>query len=167
MGASGTSPAIVRSAGIRWHIAPAAIDLLSSDSLDLKAHLQSGKAQIVKTGPHRTVYRVALPEGVVFWKHCRIAGWRSWLRQCLRPAKARMEYDRAVALAARGIPTIEPLAWGVDDRSFAGESYLITRELVGAISLTPFLEQIECNRDQSIKRRETAIALGRFFAKFH
>jgi tRNA A-37 threonylcarbamoyl transferase component Bud32 len=153
----------VRSAGIRWHLAPGAGPLLNAKSLELAAHLESGNAQIVKSGPHRTVYRVNLPQGVVFWKHCRIAGLRSWLRQCLRPSKARMEYDRAIALAARGIHTIEPLAWGVAERTFAGESYLITREIAGATSLLQYLEQ----RSRPSERRAAAVALGRFLAQLH
>ena len=163
MGVSGNSQEIVCSAGIRWHLAPGAAGLLNSDSLELAAHQRAGNVQVIKSGPHRSVYRVELSNQHIFWKHCRIAGWRSWMRQCVRPPKARMEFDRAVALAARGISTIEPLAWGVDDRTFAGESYLITRELVGAISLTHYLEQIASPRE----RRDTAIALGRFFAQLH
>jgi tRNA A-37 threonylcarbamoyl transferase component Bud32 len=162
MGVTEHDSEIIRCAGIRWHLAPGA-NGLTRELLDLAAHQKSGSAQIIKNGPHRTVYRVSLATGFVYWKHCRIAGLRAWLRQCIRPSKARMEYDRAMALAERGIDTIEPLAWGVEERTFAGESYLITREIVGAISLSHYLEQIDRPRE----RRAAAIALGRFLAQLH
>jgi tRNA A-37 threonylcarbamoyl transferase component Bud32 len=158
---------IIRCAGIRWHLARGASDVLSRDVLDLAAHEESGNAQLVKNGPHRTVYRVSLPHGVVFWKRCRIAGLRSWLRQCIRPPKARMEYDRAVSLAARGIATFEPLAWGIQERAFAGESFLITREIAGAASLSAYLERIDAQRYEPRLRRAAAEALGRFLAQLH
>lgn len=167
MGARGTSQETIDTAGIRWHLAPGAAEILNASTLDLAIHQRSGAAQVVKSGPHRTVYRIALPAGVVFWKHCRIAGIRSWLRQCLRPPKAKMEFDRAIALAARGIATIEPLAWGIDHHKVIGESYLITRELVGAESLSHYLEQIAANHNQPRKRRAAAVALGQFFAQLH
>ncbi len=167
MGDKETDREVIRAAGIRWHLAPGASGLLTSASLNLATHLRAGNAKVIKNGPHRTVHRVALPDGTVFWKHCRIAGLRSWLRQCLRPPKARMEFDRAIALAARGIPTIEPLAWGVDEQSFAGESYLLTRELVGAMPLSQYLNQIAKDVDRPSARRETAVALGRFIAQLH
>ena len=114
-------------AGIRWHIAPVEGNPLTAECLDLERHIGGFTARVVKTGPHRTVYQVQANGASVFWKHCRISGLRGWLRQCLRPPKARMEFDRALSLAKRGILTVEPLAWGVRDGEFAGESFLITR----------------------------------------
>lgn len=155
-------------AGIRWHIVPAALNLLTPEFLHLESHLRTGAARQVKNGPHRTVYRVEANGLKIFWKHCRINGLRSWLRQCLRPPKAKMEFDRALALAACGIPTVEPLAWGVRDGTYAGESFLITRELSGAVPLQSLLA---ANRYQFTHtlgpRLVMASRLGQFLAKLH
>lgn len=167
MGQAETTSSVVRCAGIRWHLAPGASEILTTESLDLNAHVQSDAARIVKNGPHRTVYRVALPQGNVFWKHCRIAGLRSWARQCLRPFKAKMEFDRALALSLRGILTVEPLAWGVQENAFAGESFLITRELVDAVPLQEYLRSFERGERSPSQRRDITEALGIFFARLH
>ena len=150
-------------AGIRWHVVPGVRPALTPLSLDIDSHIQNGNAHVVKHGQHRTVYRVTLNGLVLFWKHCRISGLRSRLRQCLRPPKARMEFDRALALAARGIPTVEPLAWGERVGTYAGESFLITRELSGAMPLQSLLQPpIEPE-----SRRQLAIDLGRYKAQLH
>ena len=120
----------VEAGGYRWSVAPDLRDpLLGAEGLRLEEWLHSGQAQIVKQGPHRIVYRVALAGGeVVYVKHNLLPDARSWLRQLVRPSKARMEFDRALAVAARGVPTVTPLALG-ERRAFLGacDSYLVTR----------------------------------------
>jgi len=156
-------------AGIRWQIAPGARALLTPDSLDLDKHIGAGASCLIKTGPHRTVYQIRANGLKIFWKHCRISGLRSWLRQCLRPPKAKMEFDRALALSARGIATVEPLAWGVRDGTFAGESFLITRELEGAVQLHTIVCDAELSpgRISTAYRWQLAGRLGRFLAQLH
>jgi tRNA A-37 threonylcarbamoyl transferase component Bud32 len=149
--------------GIRWHVRSSVRAQLTADALHLEEHIRAGTASVVKHGPHRTVYRVLLGGMNIYWKRCRITGLRGWLRQCLRPPKARMEFDRALALAARGIHTVEPLAWGVRAGEFAGESYLITREIAGAVTLYEYL----LGRFATEQRRTLAAALGEFVARIH
>ena len=84
-------------------------------------------AEVVKNGPHRTVYRVPLASGTVYVKHCRLNGPRAWAREVMRPPKARLEFENAMRLRSLGIGAAIPLAWGTPDSLWPGESYLITQ----------------------------------------
>src|SRR5260221_13751068 len=115
---------------ILWHIRPEYRDLLlGPQGLRLYDWLECGQAQIVKHGPHRTVYRVDLPDLCFYLKHNRLPNRRAWLRGLVRPSKARMEYDCALAIASRGIPTITPLGLGETPGWKPGESWLLTEAL--------------------------------------
>lgn len=157
---------------LRWQIAPGYQDcLLGPDGLRLNEWLAGGMAHIVKHGPHRTVYRVRL-DGLDFHlKHFRITDARTWLRELVRPAKARMEHERALAVAARGVPTVVPLALGERLASVGpGDSYLITRSLVGAVPINAFIEQtlptFAPGRQVRVRQR-LATELGVFVARMH
>lgn len=149
--------------GRKWHLAPNAMALFGPGGPDLDRWIASGAAQIVKTGPHRTVYCVALPSGTVYVKHCRINGARAWAREVLRPAKARLEFENLLALQTRGISAATPLAWGANDSLLPGESFLITRSLEGS---TPFLTSVERSLSNE-QRCHLAQSLGQFLAKLH
>jgi tRNA A-37 threonylcarbamoyl transferase component Bud32 len=159
-------------AGVRWVVVSSFKDLfLDAGGLKLAEWLRDGHATVVKRGPHRMVYRVELPEVSFFVKQNRIPDARSWLRQLIRPAKACMEYRRVLAVAARGVPTVEPLAVGETDKWVgAGESVLITRSLPDTMQLNVFLETVlpgmALQRRQCIRKR-LAVALGRFIAHLH
>jgi hypothetical protein len=108
----------ITAGGMRWHVAPAYRHLLLDDAgLRLADWLAAGQARVVKHGPHRTVYHVIAPGLDCYLKHNRLPDTRAWLRQLVRPSKARMECDRALAIAARGIPTVTPLAVGARSRA--------------------------------------------------
>src|SRR5262245_5251775 len=122
---------------------PAALqdELLSQQGLRLSYWLREGQAQIIKHGPHRTVYRANIPGLDFYLTHYRLFGARSWLRQCFRPPKARMEYERALAVQSCGVPTAVPL--GIGECSFLagpGESYLLTHTLLDTEPMSRFLE---------------------------
>ena len=153
----------LRHTGRKWHLAPNAMAAFGPNGPDLDHWLADGFAEIVKTGPHRTVYRVALLGGTVYLKHCRISGSRAWAREAIRPPKARLEFENLIALQQRDIAAVVPLAWGSNDSLWPSESYLITRSLDDAV---PFLEL--AGRVASGGRRGlVAQSLGRFFAKLH
>jgi hypothetical protein len=158
-------------AAVRWHVAPEYRRLqFGSGGLQLTDWLRTGEAQIVKHGPHRTVYRVEMPGLRFFLKHYRLPTMRAWLRECFRPSKARVEYDRAVAVAARGVPTAMPLAFGVEARFGPGESYLITLALDDTQPLSTFLETTLLTfapLRQTRVRQSLAQALGELLAKMH
>src|SRR5205085_3864686 len=90
-------------------------------------------------GPHRVVYRVELAGLCFYLKHNRVTDTRTWMRQFVRASKARQEFDSALAVAARGVPTAAPLALGEQPARHGGESYLITRGLEGCEPLNAFL----------------------------
>jgi tRNA A-37 threonylcarbamoyl transferase component Bud32 len=147
----------------KWRLAPNAVTVFGPAGPDLDRWIASGAAEIVKSGPHRTVYRMALPAGTVYVKHCRVSGVRSWCRELLRPAKARLEFENLLALHDRGIDAVVPLAWGAADSGRPGESFLITESREGAI---PFLAYADSPPSPQA-RIHLARALGQFFAKLH
>jgi tRNA A-37 threonylcarbamoyl transferase component Bud32 len=156
--------------GLYWHVLPAGENLFGPEGPDLAAWIENGKAELVKQGTQRTVYRIRLPGGNVFVKRCRINTPRAWLREILRPAKARLEFENALALRSRGIPAVEPLAWGARHPILPGESLFITRCQNGAEPFERFLTTIDpslppCDR-QAIRRRLTD-ELGAVIARMH
>jgi tRNA A-37 threonylcarbamoyl transferase component Bud32 len=164
--------AVVTAGGIRWRVVPECRDLLfGPEGLRLNEWLRTGRAEIVKHGPNRTVYRVHLPGLSFHLKHYRLPDVRTWLRELIRPVKARREFAQALAVAARQVPTIAPVGHG---RRRAGpgpsESFLITRSLEGAEPLGPFLEEtlpgLPPERRDRLRRR-LAVALGEFVARLH
>jgi tRNA A-37 threonylcarbamoyl transferase component Bud32 len=124
---------------VRWLVHPAWRNVLfDSRGLRLAEWQAQGAVETVKAAPHRTICRVALGAGSVYLKHYPLPDLRAVVRQMLRPAKARGEFDRALAVAARAVPTVEPLAVGETTR---GESFLVTRGLDDTQPLNEFLEQ--------------------------
>src|SRR5437667_3741520 len=99
--------------GSRWRVRPEYRDLLLGPTgLRLHEWLRRGEAAVIKQAPHRTVYEVHLPGLHFYVKHNRLLDARGWLRAWVRPGKALAEYDRTLAIAARGVPTFVPLAAG-------------------------------------------------------
>src|SRR5947199_4452590 len=131
------------SGDVRWQVLPEwRHALFGPNGLRLDEWLRSGLAHVVKNGPHRTVYRIALPGECIYLKHHRLPDVRAWLRQLVRPAKARMEFERALAVAARQVPTVFPIALG-ERRNGSGpsESFLITQGVDDTESLSDFIEK--------------------------
>lgn len=158
--------------GFRWTMLPDLHQqLLNENGLRIQEWLASGQARIVKNGPTRTVYRVELPGLSFFVKHNYVHNSRAWFRQLVRPSKARMEFDRVRAAAARGIPTIAPLALAeAETRIGSGESILITQSLEGAIPLHVFLASMLPTYPDSQAtrlRQNLAVELGRLVARIH
>src|SRR5262249_8167394 len=114
-------------------------------------------------------YRVALPGLCVYVKHFRLADTRAWLRELVRPSKARMEYERARAVAARGVPTITPLALGERSRG-PGDSFLITLGWEGTEPLSAFVEKPLVRLGPARRarvRQRLALELARLVARMH
>jgi tRNA A-37 threonylcarbamoyl transferase component Bud32 len=158
--------------GVRWHVADAYRDvLLGPGGLRLDEWLRAGRARVVKQGPLRTVYRVELPGLSLHVKHYRLVDRRGWLRELVRPAKARAEYARTLAVAARGVPTFVPLGFGERPRRLGpGDSYLLTLSLEDTVPLTEFVETtlplLPAKRHARVRQR-LAVELGRLMARLH
>lgn len=157
---------------IRWSLAPG-LDrvLLGPAGLRLDEWVRNGQAQVVKHGPHRVVYRVDLPGFSFYLKHNLIADRLAWLRQTIRRSKARKEYESALAVGARGVPTISPLALGEQMRRWGvGESYLVTRSLEDTQPLNLFLAMTLPGLPDARRtrvRQRLATALGQLVARIH
>jgi tRNA A-37 threonylcarbamoyl transferase component Bud32 len=155
--------------GLRWQVPSEYRDLLlGSNGLRLEEWLQAGLARAVKHGPHCTVYRVVLPGLDFHLKHYRLFNTQAWLRQMIRPAKARTEFERGLAVAGRNVPTITPLGVG-DHGGRPGDSFLLTHT-VDAQPLGAFLEnelpRLEPPRQAKLRKR-LAHELGRLLAHMH
>jgi tRNA A-37 threonylcarbamoyl transferase component Bud32 len=151
---------------LEWTLTAAGERLLSIVDRDLNSHITSGRASVVKTGQHRTVYRVVLTSGVaLYWKHCRLNGSRAWWRDFFRGPKAKMEFDRAIALAERGIETVEPLAWARFRGRRPRGSFLVTRDLEDTVPLDHYL--IHNPPATAALRRSFTKGLAEYVAKLH
>jgi len=163
----------VPAAGVRWWVTPELREtLIGPAGLRMDDWLREGRATVVKQGPHRVVWRVQLADGqIIYVKHNLLPDVRAWLRQLVRPSKSRMEFDRAVAVASRGVPTVEPLALG-ERRTILGacDSYLVTRALENTETLNSFLAStlapMPAPRHSRIRKR-LATAIGEFVARLH
>ena len=161
----------VLAGGIHWWLPSEQTPrLLGPGGLRLEEWLKTGQARIIKQGHHRIVYRVELPGLIFYLKHNLLPDTRSWVRQLVRPSKARMEYNRAVAVAERGLPTVSPLALGEKQALFgAGESYLITHSIENSQSLHSFLLSIQNYPPRQVTRIRQRLAreLGTLLAQIH
>ncbi|MDW8267152.1 MAG: lipopolysaccharide kinase InaA family protein [Gemmataceae bacterium] len=158
--------------GLTWELpAPLCDTLLGPTGLRLGEWLDAGLATVVKHGPHRTVYRVALPGLSFYVKHCRLHDTRAWLRELVRPPKARIELQRAWAVAQHGVPTIVPLGVGVSASPLRPrESFFLSYALEGTETVRAFLESTWVNIPEprrSWLRQRLAVALGQFLARMH
>jgi tRNA A-37 threonylcarbamoyl transferase component Bud32 len=167
-----TSPIAVLAGDVRWQVATEHRDLLLGPrGLRLEEWRRAGQVRIIKQGPHRTVYRVVLGGLSFFVKHNRLYDVRAWLRELVRPSKARMEYEHALAVAARGVPTFVPLAIG-ENRSVLGpgDSFLITLSLDHTEPVGSFIEttipQFSPARRARVRQR-LAQELGKLVARMH
>lgn len=159
----------VRTPGRVWYLTPAGAELFGPAGPRLDRWLADGSAVAVKANATRTLYRVEVPAGTVYVKHCRVTSPRGWLREAIRPPKARLEFENALALRAGGIPAVEPLAWGGSDSHWPGDNFLITRAVPG-VPFTHYLEHhLPALRpgERPAARRQAARALARLFALLH
>jgi tRNA A-37 threonylcarbamoyl transferase component Bud32 len=135
----------------------------------------AGWATIVKSGPHRAVYRVKLPAATLFLKHFKIADWRAWARNLLLGSPARREAAAAERIAEAGIQTTVSAAVGTRRRGLVvRESFLITREIADSTPLDQIVrerlasaEQGNVPPDEPRFRRDLARALGRLTGRLH
>jgi serine/threonine protein kinase len=145
--------------------------LLGPAGLRLDEWRAAGCLDTVKSGPHRIVYRVALPEGSLYIKHYLVPNRRAKYRQWFRRGKGRNEGKRSRQLADVGVPTIWPIALGEQrKRKFLFENYLVTPEIADTIPLDEFaMHELPGWPEprRSRVRRKLAIALGVITARLH
>jgi tRNA A-37 threonylcarbamoyl transferase component Bud32 len=157
---------------VHWHLTPEMRGrLLRSGGLPLAEWLRAGIATVIKDAPHRAIYHVRLGDLDCHVKHYRLLGLRSHLREILRPLKARREFSIAAQLKARGIPTPEPIAWGVEAGGVGpAPGWLITTTIPDAVTLQAFMEMslpAVASADQVRIRQRLANVVGVFIARLH
>lgn len=125
-----------------WNLEPSLVDHLDGyGRLQFQTGASEGKTRVIKSGKHRTVYRVELPGGTYFYKHYRSVKWHDTLQNLLRPTKAEREWDGIQTIRRFGVKTVEPVGVGVVDHTgFRGDSFLITREIENTVQLDDLLE---------------------------
>jgi tRNA A-37 threonylcarbamoyl transferase component Bud32 len=154
-----------------WTYGPWRDLLLDANGLRLDQWRAEGRVTTVKSGPHRVVYRVQLPDFAIYIKHYLVPDRRAKYRQWFRRGKGRNEGKRSERLASIGVPTITPIALGERrKRFFLFDNYLVTREIPDSTALDAFLEteleRIPEPRRSRIRRR-LATAVGVLTARLH
>ena len=135
--------------GYHWHATAAGAAFVG--------HLGRPGGVVVKENLQRTITRQETPAGAVYVKVCRVNTPRAFVRELLRPAKARLEFENAVELRRRGVLTVEPLAWGSRRRWWPSESVVVTREAAGA---RDFLDVPEASPSPAERARLTRAFAG-------
>ena len=140
------------------------------------------RVSVVKSGPHRTVYRLTLPSGTVFLKHFKIADWRGLARNVLRKSPAEREAAAAAHISAAGIDTTVSAAVGVvRPRLVVRDCFLVTHEIAEARPLDQVLREsrsaAHCPQSPGAAgtptpatrsfRRDLACALGHLAGRLH
>ena len=156
----------------RWMVESHLVDsLFDAHGVRLEEWLQAGQAEIIKTGPHRTVYRLNLPSGRFYLKHYRISDWQAQFQNLFRPCKAELEFDAAHRLRKLEIKTFEPIALGKTyEFGLVKDSFLISREIENVESVQKFvqqtLNQLPIQRQTDL-RQQLALKLGQLTARLH
>jgi tRNA A-37 threonylcarbamoyl transferase component Bud32 len=145
--------------------------LLGAEGLRLDDWREQGRLTTIKSGPHRVVYRVDLPQGTIYVKHFLVPDWRAMLRQWVRRGKGRNEGKSTQHLASIGVPTITPVALGERrQRKFLFENYLVTLAISSATPLDEFVERHLPNRPEPVRsqiRHKLAEAMAVMTARLH
>lgn len=145
--------------------------LLGKAGLRLDEWREQGNVAVIKSGPHRVVYRVDLPQGSIYVKHFLVPDWRATLRQWVRRGKGRNEGKRSQQLASIGVPTITPIALGERrKRKFLLENYLVTLAISSATPLDEFVERDLPDKPEPLRsliRQRLAQAMAVLTARLH
>ncbi len=148
----------------RWRVAPRWRAQFHQRSLPVESWIASPHARIVKEGEHRTVYRLDLPEGCFFLKRYRSGSFARQLLARVRGTASHREWRQTLRIRARGIPTIEPIAFG--EAGGPRDNYFLSAEVSGAIPLSDYLAR-EWPRTTSSTRRQLCRALADLIARAH
>src|SRR6266851_2862920 len=166
----------IRAGGVNWQVHTELFEkqnsvLFGEEGLRLTEWLAQGQAQLIKQGADRTVYRVILPGIDFYLKEYRLPNLRARIRMWLRPCKARIEFQHALGLGDRGLPTLQALAVGETARGTKPTcSYFFTRTVPDSVPLGAFLESTfrawPAPRQTRFRQR-LAVTLGELLARMH
>jgi tRNA A-37 threonylcarbamoyl transferase component Bud32 len=170
----------VVSDGISWTMSADLIDELPPICQPMiTGGAPSEVAETIKTGPHRTVYRLSLSGGRFYLKHFRVADWKAQLQNLVRPSKAEREWRAARTIALLGLPTFEPVALGRLHRAgLLRDSFLVSREIPDTVPLDKFVFDSlsppagsRLSPESACRKRDLrprlAVVLGKLAARLH
>lgn len=151
----------------RWQVVPEWESVLfDAQGLKLNDWIEGGHAHVIKSGEHRTVYRVDLAERSFFVKHYRRQRLGAALWRLIRTSASRREWQKAVEISNRGAPTIRPLALGESrEGGFTRDNYFISETVGGAQPLSELLAGPAGRNAAS--RRKIITSLARLCANAH
>ncbi|MEX0701892.1 MAG: lipopolysaccharide kinase InaA family protein [Planctomycetales bacterium] len=161
-----------RAGSMRWEVRPALIaELFDGPDLHVAEQVSAGLAEIVKSGPHRTVYRLHLSGGDYYLKHYRVTDWTGVLRNVVRPCKAAREREAARRAGRLGVRTCEIAGCGYALASgLVRDSFLLTRGVENSVGLDEFaterLKRCPPAR-QTRLRQSVARRAGELAARLH
>ena len=162
----------LRTGGIEWSArSDCRARILEANDAQWEEWGREGLLEVVKTGPHRTVYRLNLPEGEYYVKRFRIADWKARLRNLFRKSPAQLEFHAALKIAELRLPTFDPVAVG--RRTWMGlatDTYLVSEAVAEAIPLDGYINGPYVHltpRRQASLRQRLARELGRIVARLH
>lgn len=152
-------------------LSPDSTGRVALDQLPLDRWLRSGIATRVKSGTHRSVYRLDLPEGEFFLKHDRYRRLLSRLRTLFRRSASSREWHKSRELRRRRIATVEATSYGeITRRGLVAESFVLLKAIPNAVSLDWCLGQrlpSMPRRVQARTRRLLARRLAELLAAAH
>ena len=140
-------------------------------ALPLDRWQEEGRLEVVKTGRHRTVYRLALPgagsDTTVYIKRYRAADWKARWRRRIRGATARREYKSMLAVADLGIPLAEVVAVGGPlGPGHNRDSWLLTVGVKDSRPLDELLGDLELGLSP-VERRQVVGQAAEIIARLH
>ncbi len=138
------------------------------DVLISEDFLRNHNGSQIKNGSHRSVSSFTIERDVYFIKNCKIGNARAFLREWLRPPKAKLEFDKAHQLREKNICTIVPMAWAIPPSFFPSSSFLLSKAIRGSISLEEIVTNLLNNRKNNFEEwSQLSSTLGRFVGLLH
>ncbi len=130
--------------------------------------IRQGEVSIVKTGPHRTVYRIQSAASEFYLKHFHPTGIFNWFKHLFRTTRAEHERDVATELNQRGVTTFRPIAVGTIRRhGSVCESLLLSHAVQDAVPLDELVRRLPDVLRRPTRRHELIRACGTFLGRMH
>ncbi|HEV8004116.1 MAG TPA: lipopolysaccharide kinase InaA family protein [Planctomycetaceae bacterium] len=159
-------PQIVRElyeSGLASLVRSQGADLIQTESPPLE------RVTTIKTGPHRSVFRIALPTGAVFLKHFKAPRWWDAVRNTVRGTQAAREARAAQSISDAGIATIVCAAVGAESRGLlVRDSFLASHAIADVTPLDDLVRNpVHAALRTPAFRRELSRALGQLCGRLH
>lgn len=162
----------IKQKGVRWITTPENRFIIESLDGSL-SHAAQG--EVVKSSSIRRVLALEVPHAgkklEVFVKHHRRLPFKEAIKDLIRISKAQNEWRLTHEIAARGVPTVTPLAFGERRRwGILRESFFVSKRIVACEPLhTLVMREAEKAHPPSYpaKKREFIRQLARLIALIH